>query len=267
MKLDALRIAPGHKFRAADIDPAESSFAPGDKDETVAATTALRTRIGELQELLYAEHRRRVLVILQGMDTSGKDGATRKVFSETSPQGLRVASFKKPTQTELEHDYLWRIHPQVPGSGEIVVFNRSHYEDVLVVRVHSLVPREIWRKRYDHIAGFERMLADEGTTILKFFLHISPDEQRERLQARLEDPTKRWKFQHGDLEERRKWNAYMRAYEDAITRTSTKWAPWIVVPADRKWVRDYVVATFTARAMEALKMKYPQPDLKGVKVT
>jgi PPK2 family polyphosphate:nucleotide phosphotransferase len=266
MKLDALHIAPGRKFKVTDIDPGEDSFTPGDKDETIAASAALRTRIGELQELLYAEHRRRVLVILQGMDTSGKDGATRKVFSETSPQGLRVVSFKKPTETELDHDYLWRIHPHVPAAGELVVFNRSHYEDVLIVRVHSLVSKAAWQKRYDHIREFERMLADEGTTILKFFLHISRDEQRERLQARLEDPTKRWKFQHGDLEERKKWNDYMRAYEDVLTKTSTKWAPWTVVPANRKWVRDFVIATFTARAMETLKMKYPQPDLDGVTV-
>jgi PPK2 family polyphosphate:nucleotide phosphotransferase len=240
---------------------------PGDKEKTLQATAKLALRLGELQELLYAEHKHKVLVILQGMDTSGKDGAIRKVLREITPQGVRVVSFKKPVEAELDHDYLWRIHPHVPGRGEMVVFNRSHYEDVLVVRVHSLVPKSVWQKRYDHINAFERMLADEGTTILKFFLDISREEQAERLQARLDDPTKRWKFQHGDLDERKKWDDYMRAYDEVIEKTSKPWAPWTVVPADRKWVRDFVVATEIVKAMEKLKMKYPAPpDLTDVKI-
>jgi PPK2 family polyphosphate:nucleotide phosphotransferase len=187
-------------------------------------------------------------------------------MSESSPQGLRVASFKKPSELELEHDYLWRVHAQMPASGEIVVFNRSHYEDVLVVRVHTLVPEPVWRKRYDQINDFERMLTESGTTIVKFFLHISKEEQRERLQARLDDPTKRWKFQHGDLDERKLWDEYSAAYEDALARTSTKDAPWYVVPANRKWIRNYIVANVLVRTLEKLNMRYPAPDLAGVHV-
>lgn len=262
--MKSLRFNPGSHFKVTDVDPDDTSPAPGDKERTVAASEKLQTRIGELQELLYAGHQHKVLIILQGMDTSGKDGTLRHVMSGASPQSMRVVSFKKPNDEELDHDYLWRIHRQVPAAGEIVVFNRSHYEDVLIVRVHSLVPKSVWSKRYDQINGFERMLAESGVTILKFFLHISRDEQRERLQARLDDPTKRWKFQHGDLDERKKWNAYMRAYEDAIERTSTKWAPWTIVPANRKWVRNWIVARAVVDALEKLKMKYPKPDLKDV---
>lgn len=246
------------------VDPDDTSACPGDKERTIAASAKLQARIGELQELLYAGHQHKLLVILQGMDTSGKDGAVRHVMSEVSLQGVRVVSFKKPTEVELDHDYLWRVHREVPAAGEIVVFNRSHYEDVLIVRVHSLVKKSVWSKRYDQINDFERMLAENGVTILKFFLHISPEEQRERLQARLDDPTKRWKFQHGDLDERKLWDAYMRAYDDALERTSTKWAPWTIVPANRKWVRNWIVARTIVDALEKLKMKYPAPDLKGV---
>lgn len=244
-----------------------SKLVPGDKEKTLAAIAKLVERIGELQERLYAEHKHKVLIVLQGMDTSGKDGTVRKVLAETSPQGIRVVSFKKPTETELDHDYLWRVHANVPGRGELVVFNRSHYEDVLVVRVHSLVPKNVWRKRFSQINDFERMLVDEGTTLLKFFLHISRDEQKERLQARLDDPTKRWKFQHGDLDERKLWSDYMRAYDDVLEKTSTRWAPWVTVPADRKWVRDFIVAQAIVKAMEKLHMQYPEPeDLDGVVV-
>lgn len=240
---------------------------PGDKARTLAKTEQLAHRVGELQELLFASREHKVLIILQGMDTSGKDGAVRKLLRETSPQGVRVVSFKKPTEPELDRDYLWRIHANVPGRGELVVFNRSHYEDVLVVRVHSLVPQSVWQKRYDHINAFERMLADEGTTILKFFLHISRDEQRERLQARLDDPTKRWKFEHGDLAERKLWDDYMRAYEDVLAKTSTDRAPWTIVPADRKFMRDFLVADAVVKALEKLGMKYPDPpDVEGVMV-
>lgn len=241
--------------------------ASGDKTKTQERTAKLVERIGELQELLYAEHKHKVLIVLQGMDTSGKDGTVRKVLRETSPQGIRVVSFKKPSETELDHDYLWRVHANVPARGELVVFNRSHYEDVLVVRVHSLVPKSVWKKRFDQINAFERMLTDEGTTILKFFLHISRDEQRERLQARLDDPTKRWKFQHGDLEERKLWDDYMRAYEDVLEKTSTSYAPWTIVPADRKFMRDFLVAGAVVKALEKLKMSYPEPpDTEGVRI-
>lgn len=244
-----------------------ASLVPGGKEATQAATEKLAKRLGELQELLYAEHQRKVLILLQGMDTSGKDGTVRKVLRETSPQGVRVVSFKKPTEAELDHDYLWRVHAHVPMRGELVVFNRSHYEDVLVVRVHSLVPKSVWRRRYDQINDFERMLSEEGTIILKFFLDISREEQRERLQARLDDPTKRWKFEHGDIAERKLWDEYMRAYEDVLEKTSTRHAPWHVVPADRKWARDWIVANIVVKAMEKLRMKYPDPpDVQGVTI-
>ncbi len=221
-----------------------------------------------LQESLWAEHRHKVLVVLQGMDTSGKDGTIRHVFEGVNPLGVRVAAFKAPTEEELDHDFLWRVHPKVPGKGEMVIFNRSHYEDVLVARVQKLAPPEVWRRRYDQINDFERLLAETDTTILKFFLHISKEEQRERLQARLDDPQKRWKFRKGDLLDRAHWDEYMEAYEDALARTSHKHAPWYVVPADKKWYRNLMVAEVLVKALEALKIQVPEPeeDLKGVVV-
>ncbi len=190
------------------------------------------------------------------------------MFDGVNPQGVKVASFKRPTPEELAHDYLWRVHPHVPGNGEMTIFNRSHYEDVLVVRVHDLVPEDRWSKRYDHINDFERLLADEGTTIVKFFLHISKDEQKERLQARLDDPDKHWKFSLGDLDERRRWPDYQAAFEAALSKTSTDWAPWYVVPADRKWFRDLVIGSVLVETLEGLGLEYPPPedDLTGVVV-
>jgi len=255
-------VKPGAEVQLRDCDPGDTSIVPGDKEKTLAKSEKLTDRIGELQELLFAEHKHKMLVILQGMDTSGKDGTVRHVLRGVSPQGVRVTSFKRPTDVELAHDFLWRVHLQVPGSGEIGIFNRSHYEDVLVVRVHGLVPENVWRNRYHQINDFERMLSESGTVILKFFLHIGKDEQRARLQARVDDPTKRWKFEHGDLDERKLWNDYQAAYEEAIERTSTKYAPWIIVPADKKWVRNYVVAQAMTDALEALDMKYPARDLR-----
>jgi PPK2 family polyphosphate:nucleotide phosphotransferase len=261
-----LQIKPGEKVSLDDFDPDDTSLAPGNKEETNAKSDSLCDRLSDLQELLYAEHQRRVLVILQGMDTSGKDGTVRHVMRGVSPQSVRVAAFKKPTQVELDHDFLWRAHAQVPAAGEVVIFNRSHYEDILVVRVHELVPPKVWRKRYAQINEFERILADTGTTILKFFLHISNEEQRQRLQARLDDPTKRWKFQHGDIEERKLWDDYMQAYEDALEKTSTQWAPWTVVPADKKWFRNYVVAKTIVDTLEKFDMRYPQPELTATTI-
>jgi PPK2 family polyphosphate:nucleotide phosphotransferase len=219
-----------------------------------------------LQEALWAEHKHKVLIVLQGMDTSGKDGTIRHVFEGVNPLGVRVASFKAPTPEELDHDFLWRVHPRVPGRGEMVVFNRSHYEDVLAVRVKRLAPPGVWRARYDQINDFERLLADTGTVILKFFLHIDKDEQKERLQARLDDPAKRWKFRRGDLDDRRLWPDYMAAYEEALSRTSQKHAPWYVVPANKKWYRNLVVATVLVEALEGLEIQIPEPeeDLKDV---
>ncbi len=254
------RVEPGRKFDLGDFDPGETKLAD-DKKKAAAASAEIQQQLGDLQELLYAEHHHKLLIILQGMDTSGKDGTVRHVMSGFNPQGVRVQSFKRPTEEELEHDFLWRVHRQVPGTGEVVVFNRSQYEDVLVVRVHELVPEKVWRKRYRQINDFERMLAETGTVILKFFLHISSKEQRKRLQARIDDPTKRWKFQHGDLDERKLWDDYLKAYQDAIEKTSTDWAPWYVVPSDTKWYRNYIVGSVVRRELERLHMQYPVIDL------
>jgi PPK2 family polyphosphate:nucleotide phosphotransferase len=252
-------VKPGTKVKLADRDPRETGAFSGDKEAGAARLLELNARLESLQELLYAEHRHKVLVVLQAMDTGGKDGTIRRVFDRVNPQGVRVASFKAPTPIELDHDYLWRVHREVPGKGEIVVFNRSHYEDVLVVRVHNLVPPEAWKRRYAQINEFERLLAEEGTTILKFFLHIDRDEQKERLQERLDEPEKRWKFNAGDLEERALWDDYMKAYEEALERTSTDWAPWRIVPANRNWYRNLVVAEAIVAALEKLDMRYPEP--------
>ncbi|HOB53243.1 MAG TPA: polyphosphate kinase 2 family protein [Acidobacteriota bacterium] len=258
--MDRYRIKPGKRVRLADWDPSDKrGFKPG-KAEAEKRLDKLRDDLVELQEVLYAEGRHRLLVVLQGMDTSGKDGVIHRIFQGVNPQGVRVVSFKTPSSAELARDYLWRVHQQVPGRGEIVIFNRSHYEDVLIVRVHELVPKSVWRRRYDQIADFERLLAEEGTTILKFFLHISLEEQKVGFEERLADPTKIWKFNPNDLKERARWPEYMRAYEEAISRTSTDCAPWYVVPADRKWFRDLLIAETLVGTLKKLKMKYPQPD-------
>jgi len=254
------RVEPDSKVNLSKWNPNEKGSFEGGKKAGKKALLALNDRLEALQEMLYAERKHRVLVVLQAMDTGGKDGTIRHVFEGVNPQGVRVANFKVPTQEELDHDYLWRVHKQTPGRGEIVIFNRSHYEDVLVVRVHELVPEKVWRKRYDQINAFERTLAEEGTTILKFFLHIDLEEQKERLQARLDEPNKRWKFSKGDLKERKLWPKYITAYEDVLSKTSTAWAPWYVVPANRKWYRNLVVATTLIETLEGLNMSYPQPE-------
>ncbi len=255
----AYRVKPGRKIELSDYDPEDRSQFSDGKKEAKAKLAELTQRLDELQEVLYAEHKHKVLVVLQALDTGGKDGTIRAVFSGINPQGVHVVSFKVPTPEELDHDYLWRIHTQMPGKGGLVIFNRSHYEDVLVVRVHNLVPEAVWRKRYAQIRAFERMLAEEGTTILKFYLNISMDEQKERLQARLDDPKKHWKFNPDDLKERALWNEYASAYQDAINETSTKWAPWYVIPANRNWYRDLAVASIVVQALEALNLQYPEP--------
>ncbi|MBL7064064.1 MAG: polyphosphate kinase 2 family protein [Anaerolineae bacterium] len=264
--MERYRVKPGSQIDLSQWDPNDKSTFDGSKREAREALRALNERLEALQELLYAEDKHKVLIVLQAMDTGGKDGTIRHVFEGVNPQGVKVTGFKAPTLEELAHDYLWRVHKQTPSQGEIVIFNRSHYEDVLVVRVHNLVPPAVWGRRYAHINDFERMLADEGTTILKFFLHISLDEQKERLQARLDEPDKRWKFSLGDLDERKLWPDYMRAYEDVLSKTSTEWAPWYIVPANRKWYRNLVVATVLVEALEGLDMRYPQPEegLEGV---
>ncbi len=264
--MEQYRIKPGTKINLVKWNPDDTGAFKGDKAKGLEQVEALNTELEALQEVLYAEHKHKVLIVLQAMDTGGKDGVIRRVFDGVNPQGVRVASFKVPTPEELDHDYLWRVHKVTPGSGEMVIFNRSHYEDVLVVRVHNLVPPEVWSKRYDQINDFERMLTENGTTILKFFLHIDLDEQKERLQARLNDPTKRWKFRLGDLKERKLWNEYRQAYEDVLSKTSTESAPWYIVPANRKWYRDLVIASVLVDALRKLDMRYPEPEenLDGV---
>lgn len=252
---DRLRIAPGSRVRL-DQRSTDETFG---LDKTTAGERLERAieQLRDLQDRLWADGRKRVLVVLQGMDTSGKGGTIEHVMGAFAPQAVPVTSFKVPTVPELARDYLWRVHQRVPADGEIAIFDRSHYEDVLVVRVHGLVPESRWRKRFDHINAFERLLADEGTTIVKLFLHISRDEQRERLQARLDDPRKRWKFRMGDLDERARWDEYRTAYEEVLERCSTDWAPWYVIPADRKWVRNLVVSEILADTLEALDPRYP----------
>jgi PPK2 family polyphosphate:nucleotide phosphotransferase len=265
-KIKAYRVKPGSKVDLSRFDAGDTSAFKGDKDDTQELFERLNERLEDLQEMLWAENRHKLLVVLQGMDTSGKDGTIRHVFDGVNPLGVRVASFKAPTPEELAHDFLWRVHPLVPGKGEMVIFNRSHYEDVLAARVRGFVPASVWKERYDQINDFEELLAETGTTILKFFLHIDADEQKERLQERLDDPTKRWKFRKGDLEDRRLWKEYTAAYEAALSRTSTKWAPWYVVPSNKKWYRNLVVASVIVEALEGLGMTYPEPeeDLQGI---
>lgn len=230
---------------------------PESKEEGNALFQNLEKRIDELQEQLYAEGKHRLLVIFQAMDTGGKDGAIRSVFDKMDPQGLRVASFKRPSAEELAHDYLWRVHRQVPGNGQTVIFNRSHYEDIIAVGVRNIFPKEVWQRRYRHIVEFEQMLVDEGTTIVKFFLHISRGEQKKRLQARLDDPAKHWKFNPGDLDDRALWPKFMAAYDELLPRTSTAAAPWYVIPSDSKSRRDLAVAQILVATLEAIGMQYP----------
>jgi len=226
----------------------------------------MHKRLAELQQLLWADGTRAVLVVIQAMDTGGKDGTIRKVFSGVNPQGVDVTGFGVPSSEELSHDYLWRVHRRAPARGRIGIFNRSHYEDVLVVRVNDLVPQERWERRYDHIVDFERLLTDEGTAVVKIMLHISQDEQRERLQARLADPAKNYKFNPGDLDVRKQWDDYMEAYEEALVRTSSETAPWFVVPADRKWYRNLVVSQILIDTLEGMDLQYPvtEHDLAGI---
>ena len=259
-------VEPGSKVKLSRWDPADTGDFKDGKEAGLAQLEKLSGKLDVLQELLFAEHKHKLLVILQAMDTGGKDGAVRRVFRGVNPAGVRVASFKSPTLEELDHDYLWRIHKQVPGRGEMVIFNRSHYEDVLIVRVHNMVPAEVWSKRFEQINDFERALTENGTTILKFYLHIDLDEQKQRLQARLDDPAKHWKFRLGDLEERKLWPDYMKAYEDVLSKTSTENAPWYIVPANRKWFRDLVISSVLVETLEGLKMKYPESEenLDGV---
>ena len=249
------RIRPGDTVDLNSLPTKDKTLVPIGKKEGEQLMKDFAKEIDELQTRTYAEGKQRILVIFQAMDTGGKDGAIRTVFDKMDPQGIRVASFKRPSPVELAHDYLWRIHQQVPQNGEVVIFNRSHYEDILAVRVREIFPEARWSKRYDHILHFEQMLADEGTTILKFFLHISRDEQKKRLQARLDDSEKLWKFNPGDLDDRALWPKFMEAYSDLFSKTSSEAAPWYVIPADDKWQRDLIVADILIKTLKALDIR------------
>lgn len=258
MSKQALVPKAEEKVHLDEFDP-DYTGNYADEDEAKRDRDKDLEKLRDLQEVFYAEQKHSLLVVFQAMDTAGKDGVIEHVFLGLNPQGVHVASFKKPTEEELGHDFLWRVHPHTPRKGMISVFNRSHYEDVLVVRVHDLVPKKVWKKRYDHINAFEELLHDNGTTILKFFLHISKDEQKRRLESRRDTPKKQWKFMVGDLEERKLWDSYMEAYEDVLSKTNTDYAPWHIVPANNKWYRDYIVTKTILDAMEEMKCEYPKP--------
>ncbi|MBF0521773.1 MAG: polyphosphate kinase 2 family protein [Candidatus Omnitrophica bacterium] len=254
------RVAPHAKLKLCKQDP-EDIIVPGlKKKDEQDMIGELQDKLAELQYLLYAEHKHKILIVLQGMDASGKDGTIQHVFKGVNPQGVRVATFKVPSKEELDHDYLWRIHQKVPVKGEIVIFNRSHYEDVIITRVHDLVPTDLLQKRYEHINNFERMLVEEGTTILKIFLNISKEEQTQRLEERLDDKNKNWKLSSADLLERKLWPKYMDAYEDAIKATSTTWAPWFIIPSNKKWQRNLSISILIIETLKRLNMHYPKPE-------
>jgi PPK2 family polyphosphate:nucleotide phosphotransferase len=253
----ALRVRPGRPIRLGDVDPDDNGGFADKKAARVSLERDLE-RLRERQRLLYADGRYALLVVLQAMDTGGKDGAVRHVMSGLNPSGCTVTSFKAPCPHDLAHDFLWRIHRETPARGVIGVFNRSHYEDVLVVRVRELVPSAVWKERYQQINEFERMLTENGTRIVKFYLHISKGEQKRRLRERLSDPQKNWKFSEGDLAERKLWPRYAEAYEDAINRCSTEWAPWYVVPANVKWARDAMVARVLLETMDSMRLRWPK---------
>ena len=251
---------PDKPFTLDDLDPADKPFSEGTKPEDKAAVEALAVELDELQNLFYADKRFKLLVVLQGTDTSGKDGTIRGVFGRMSALGVHAVGWKAPTETELAHDYLWRIHQQVPQAGDITVFNRSHYEDVLVPVVNGWISPEQHAQRLAHINDFERMLSETGTIVLKFLLHISPEEQRERLQERLDDPAKHWKFSMGDIEVRKQWAEYRRAYDTLLNATHTPWAPWTIVPADSKTHRNLMIATVLRQVLQNLELRYPTGD-------
>lgn len=256
---DRYRVKPDSKIKLKDYDPGETAGIKNKKEVESRLEQCLKD-LDELQYLLYAENKQSLLIVLQAMDAGGKDGTIRHVMSAFNPQGCRVTSFKKPAGEELAHHYLWRIHKAVPARGEIAIFNRSHYEDVLVVRVHNLVPKKVWSQRYRQVNNFERTLAENGTRIIKFFLHISKDEQRQRFEQRLTDPTKLWKVSPADFEERKYWDDYTSAFEDAISHCSTRWSPWYVIPANNKWFRNLAVAEIVRDTLRDMDMKLPKPS-------
>ncbi|HWB20018.1 MAG TPA: polyphosphate kinase 2 family protein [Phycisphaerales bacterium] len=261
-----LRVDPGQAVDLRAIDPDATPSAKKEDADKLLAEHVLE--MDRLQYLLYAENKHALLIVLQGMDAAGKDGTIRHVMSGMNPQGVKVTSFKTPSAEEQDHDFLWRIHKAVPCKGEVGVFNRSHYEDVVVVRVHDLAPKDVWKARYEQINAFEKMLTDCGVTILKFFLHISKDEQLERLKARVTDPTRNWKLSPTDFAERKRWDDYTNAYEDALEKCSTSWAPWHIVPANKKWYRNLVISQVIVDTLRGFDMRYPPAacDLSTLKI-
>jgi len=259
-------VEPGTRVSLDERDPADTGGLV--KREAKAKLRELKERLNELQQLLYATGKHGLLVVLQGLDTSGKDGVIKHVMGAFNPQGCQVTSFKVPTREELAHDFLWRVHKAVPRRGMVGIFNRSHYEDVLVVRVDELVPVSVWETRYDAINQFEEILAENGLLILKFYLHISKEEQRERLMDRLQDPHSHWKFRVGDLEARAKWDAYVAAYEEALSKCSREWAPWYVIPSDRKWHRNLAISQIVAQALASPDLRWPplEPEAEGLDI-
>ena len=253
------KIEPNSKVRLSEIDA--SYKGDGDKDSAQAELERCAQQLHDLQFLMYAENRRSLLIILQGMDAAGKDGVINHVLTAMNPQGCRVYDFKTPSTEELAHDYLWRIHQATPRKGYVAVFNRSHYEDVLAVRVHNLVLKEVWSKRYDEINAFEKELVNNGTHIIKFYLHIDKEEQLARFKQRLDDPNREWKISEADYAEREYWPDYRKAYEDAISKCSTKYAPWYIIPANRKWFRDLAVSKILVNELESLNMRFPPPTV------
>lgn len=254
-----LRIPPGDHVQLRELDPSYKGH--DQKHKALKRTKELCVKMGDLQQRLFAERKRSLLIVLQALDAGGKDGVIKHVIGSMNPDGCHVANFKEPTQQELAHDFLWRIEAQTPAKGEVAIFNRSHYEDVLVVRVHDLVPKSVWSQRYDQINDFERRLVQNGTHILKFFLHISKEEQLKRFDQRLDDPAKRWKISEADYAEREYWDDYLRAYEDAFARCNTDEAPWFVIPADHKWFRDLAISEIIVSTMEAMDFQVPQPTV------
>ena len=267
--LERYRVEPGSKLNFDNVDCTEKFLFQGvHKEDFEPQFDELQDQLQHLQKLLYAQNKHRVLVVMQAMDTGGKDGCIKHVFSRIDPQGIHVRSFKKPSEEELAHDFLWRVHAKVPSTGQLVIFNRSHYEDIIAVRVKKIFPDEVWKKRQRHVVEFERMLAEEGTVIVKIFLHISKDEQKRRLESRIQNPAKHWKFNPEDLADRARWSEFMDAYQDVISKTSTELAPWYVVPADRKWYRNLCVARIMVDTLKRLDMKFPEIDWdpKAIKI-
>jgi PPK2 family polyphosphate:nucleotide phosphotransferase len=264
--LERYWVKPGTKVDFRNYDSGEKTLFQGEKEEFEFQFDHLQDQLQQLQKVLYAQNKHRILVVMQAMDTGGKDGCIKHVFSRIDPQGIHVRSFKKPTEEELARDFLWRVHAKVPTTGQMVIFNRSHYEDIIAVRVKKIYPDEVWKRRQRHVVEFERMLAEEGTTIVKIFLHISKEEQKVRLESRLQNPAKHWKFNPDDLADRARWSEFMTAYEDVMGKTSTEYAPWYVVPADRKWYRNLCVARIMLDTLKKLNMEIPAIDWDPKKV-